>query len=390
MLKKMQISVIGVLFVCLLAACDYTSKLNDADSYYREGEYDKALAIYSSVIKRNGKEIRALKGFADIKLAQKDYKLAIEYYKKVVEVNPKLAIRELVSLLVYSDSTIRTAAMDAIASLGNGKKEAVTEILAQAVNATQYVKIDYLEAIRKIGAPASFAAADIMKYLDFDYPQVKQKALEVLSVMDVNKIKELKIFDKMLEMTGDQDPAVAEAAVNSIAAFKSGAAGTVPLLIKVYIKADEKLAAAVKKALVQIGPASKDTIPQLVELTAPSNHKIVRIAAIDALAAMGPNANTASVDLIPLLADPDNDVKVAAVAALSKIGKPSQDSVSGFISLLKNKNSIVKLRAIAELGDMGKAAMPALSVLDQLKKDPDQNVRDLAKKVTDKILAAKI
>ena len=390
MFKKMSVAAVGVIFVCMLAACDYAGKLENAAGYYKEGEYDKAAAIYSAIIKKNPKEIKALKGLADIKLAQKDYTAAINLYKQVVEINPSLAVKDLVSLLMYSDSTIRSQAVAALSSLSNGTTEAVNEILSQTANANQYVKVDFLEAVKKIGAPASFAAKDVIGYLDFDYPQVRQKALEVLSVMNAGNVKEAGGFAKMTERINDADPAVAETAVNSIAAFKSGAADMVPSLVKVFANPDDKLVAAAKAALAAVGPASGQATPELIELTAPSKNKSVRMASLDALAAMGPSANTTPPDLIPLMADPDNDVRVAAVSALSKIGKPSPEAVPAMIKLLKNKNSVIKLRAIAELGDMGKAAMPAIAALDQMKQDPDAAVRADAKKAAENILNAKI
>ena len=75
--------------------------------------------------------------------------------------------------------------------------------------------------------------------------------------------------------------------------------------------------------------------------------------------------------------------------ALSKIGRPSNESVENMSKLLKHKDPIIKLRAIAELSEMGKAAASAVPLIEQLKKDPNKEIRDDARRAVEKISKAK-
>ncbi len=160
--------------------------------------------------------------------------------------------------------------------------------------------------------------------------------------------------------------------------------------MSVIAKNNPVLTEASRKSLAEIGAASKKAVAGLVDLAGAKNPSEVRIAAINALAEMGSEANETIPDLIMILNDNDDDVHVAVVKALGKIGRASDSSVSDLVKLLKNKSDYVKMRAIAELSEMGKAASPAVSSLQQLARDSgDKEVRDEAKKAVEKISKAK-
>lgn len=371
-----------------ISSCSIESRLDKAYDYYREGEYEKAASIYRSVLKRKPDEKIALKGLADISIIQKDFSNAIMNYKKAVEADPSFAAKELVSMLTYNDSAVRDEAAQVIATLTNGSYEVVTQIISQIEAGNQYVKVDYLDALKKIGRPASFAIPEIAKYLDHEYNMVRKYALEALGAMDPVKVREAEVLPKMISLINDKDAIVAEAAFKSLGALKGEASIAIPNLIKELDSKKPDRNALIKSTLENIGPGRDEAIDGIIKLTNDKNPTIVRVAAIDSLTEIGLRAKKAVPDLIPLSIDSNNEIRVAAVCALGKIGRPDTESVPELIKLLQHPSSHVKLRAIVELSEMGKAASPAIRSLNSLRSDSNREVADAAKKASNKISQA--
>ncbi|MDR1195636.1 MAG: HEAT repeat domain-containing protein [Endomicrobium sp.] len=378
----------ALLSALFLFACIEKNTPERANTLFREGKYDESLAVYDAILKKNPSDISVLKSVADIKLIKKDFSGAIQGYKKVIEVNPAYGIREMVSMLSYSKN-VRDMASDVIKDIGNGKTEVINEILKRIAEGNNYVKIDHLNALTRIGRPASFSAATVAQYLDDDYFGIRKAALETLGTFNEANLKEAGVIDKMIARLHDDNLIVVEETVKSFGALKGGANETVPALIKMLTRKDE-IKDLVKKVIADIGPAAKSKVPELKALTDAKNPFEIRIAAIDALAAMGSQANDAVPVLIPLLQDKNHTIKTASANALTKIGKPSNESVPELINLLNHNDADVKLRAITELSDMGKTASSALTPLSRLAgKDSNKEVRSEAKKAYDQIYKAK-
>jgi HEAT repeat protein len=248
-----------------------------------------------------------------------------------------------------------------------------------------------MDALARIGRPASFTAGTISKYLDDEYFGIRKAALEVLGTFDAGNLKEAGALAKMVKCFNDDNAVVSETAVKSVGALKGGANEVLPAVIEMLAKPETKDLA--KQAIIDIGMAAKSTVPDLVVLTDSKKPEYIRVAAIDSLAALGNQANDAVDDLIPLLQDNNNVVKTAAANALTKIGRASNDSVPDLVKLLGNKDVNIKLRAIVELSDMGKAASTALATLDQIAKDSGKDsskeLREEAQRAYDKISKAK-
>lgn len=390
-MKYLKLSVFILPLFCFFILTGCTANTVDrADSYYREGAYDKAETIYISVLKKRPNEVMALKGMGDIKNIKQDYTAAIDYYKKSIEINPDLAKKELVSLLTYSSLTVRSQAATAISELSNGIESVLDEIVSQLQQSNQFSKIDYLEALRRIGPKASSFTGEIVKHLSSDNSTVRKTALETLSVMNIASIKEAEAIDLMVELMKDPDPVVAETAVKSIGALKSGAVEVISEVVKMLNNSNPILVEAAKKSLESIGPGNTDSIPGLIKLIDEKNPTVIRVRALDSLALIGPQANDIVFEIIPLIRDNNNEVRISAVYALSKIGRPSNDSVSDLTMLLQqHSDPVIKLRVIAELSEMGKASLPALPVLQQLRRSSNKEIRQEAAKAVEKINKAK-
>lgn len=78
------------------------------------------------------------------------------------------------------------------------------------------------------------------------------------------------------------------------------------------------------------------------------------------------------------LTDPDKDTRVAAVSAIAKIGPKAQPAVPLLIEALKDKEKVVRTGSIAALGKIGPAAAEAIPLLAELSQDSDWATRSLA------------
>ena len=311
----MRYSVISLLllplfFFSFLVACN-PNNIDTAYSYYREGEYDKASVVYLAILKKQPNEVLALKGMGDIKTMQKDYSGAIEYYKKAIEIKPELAKKELVSLLSYSSLTVRTQAAAAIAELSNGLNIVLEEIVLQAEGSNIYSKADYIEALRRIGAKASSTVPEILKYFSNENSTVRKAAVEALSVMNINAIKEADGLSFMVKLMSDADPVVAETAVKCIGSLKSGAAEIIADVVKMLNNGNSVLVEAAKKSLESIGPGNADSVSGLVNLIGNKNPIVVRVSALDSLAGVGAQANNIVHEIIPMIQDDNNEIRIA-------------------------------------------------------------------------------
>lgn len=387
MRANLKIATLVLSIAVFLSACLERNTLEKANNLYREGKYDEALTVYGAILKKKPDEITALKAVSDIKLIKKDFDGAIEGYKKLIETDPmRRGVGDMVSMLSYSKN-IRDKAADTIRDMGGGRTEVINEILAQISSGNNYVKIDYLSVLARIGNSASFAAGAVAGYLENEYFGVRKAALEALGTFDAGKLKEADAIRKIVKCLNDENISVAEQAVQTLGLLKSGANETVPDLIKMLAKHDMKDLA--KKALAEIGTGAKSTVPELIALTDDRKPAEIRIAAMDSLGAIGSAANDAVPVLIPFIYEKDTIIKTASANALTKIGKASNEAIPQLIKLLKHKDANVRLRAISELSDLGKAAGLALAPLSKLSKDINKEVREEAKKAFEKIEQAK-
>lgn len=71
-----------------------------ATLYFLTGEYRKSLADCAEVIKRNPYHFGALAGYGQIYLRLEDYELALEYFRRALEVNPNMDSVKLNILLL--------------------------------------------------------------------------------------------------------------------------------------------------------------------------------------------------------------------------------------------------------------------------------------------------
>ncbi len=154
-------------------------------------------------------------------------------------------------------------------------------------------------------------------------------------------------------------PGVALAMVLSVPALWATPADSAAKLKEQLKSPDEKVRIAAIDALAQLGPAAKEAV---AELTAQLDDKSprVRARAARALRALGPAAQSSAARLAELTTDPDARVRRMAVAALHTIG-PAEVAVPALAKELTDADPAVRIAALDGLADFGEASAGALA-----------------------------
>jgi HEAT repeat protein len=106
----------------------------------------------------------------------------------------------------------------------------------------------------------------------------------------------------------------------------------------------------------------------------PKNSVVKRVAAIESLRTMGPNAEMATGVLAIALTDADPNVRLAAVRALSSIGPKAKLALPQLLPLLKDPNEDVKIVTASLIEQLGLEARKAIPNLIEALDDPNKAV----------------
>lgn len=130
-------------------------------------------------------------------------------------------------------------------------------------------------------------------------------------------------------------------------------------------------------------PAADEAVKKLIG-DLHSDKAPVRVAAADALGAMGAKAAAALPDLVHALSDKDTWAALAASEALGTIGEPALPAVIQALET-DSRPEIARIRAGLALRRMGVVAKPALPALRKALQDKSQRLRELAAQCIEEI-----
>jgi HEAT repeat protein len=194
--------------------------------------------------------------------------------------------------------------------------------------------------------------------------------------------------------------------------FQHTGARAVPGLIEDLQSEDRQAQQLAAANLKDIGPPAQPAVPLLVELAtsdrrshlrseaaralpfidlSASRHVMmyylptlqepddeVRRDAVSVLGALGPVAKPAAPSLLMMLNDPDTIVRDRVVRALGSIGLPADRVVRGLTQALRDSEWTVRHAAVTQFAFSGYTGPDSLSVVQELTKDPNHAVAQLA------------
>jgi HEAT repeat protein len=190
-------------------------------------------------------------------------------------------------------------------------------------------------------------------------------------------------------LTTDKDGKIRAQAARALGEIAPTAKSSIPPLARLLEDREPQVRLAAVTTLA-ILLASEDT-PSEATPAVPSLTKLLddelcetRQAAADCLAIIGPEAKSAIPPLIGLLKDEHAMVRAAAASALGEIfalsakGSEVPAAVSGLAPLLEDKDSTVRRAAATALRHLGSEAKSSIPALTRLLGDNDRGVRAMA------------
>ncbi len=247
-----------------------------------------------------------------------------------------------------------------------------------------------VQALTKLGDQIAPVLPEIEKaVLDKD-PEVRRAAVKTLTAYGADAKSGL------IVALGDAEADIRQQATEALGALGVEAEKAIPNLVERLDDADVKVAAAARRALVQLGDASRpalsrvvvtgeamardnalramveigeSSIPDLIS-AAQAHEADVRRAVLESLIVMRPPPEVVLDIYRERLADPDSSVRDVAARAVQGLGEKAAAAADDLIPLLGDKDNAGP--AAWALRDIGPKAVPALS--KALTHD-DKNVR---------------
>jgi HEAT repeat protein len=391
MLKKIKIFTL----LCCFAVCGVAlssckdPKFAKAEKFYKETEYDKAIAVYDEILRENnsGRNAEVYKLIGDVYFTKGDYNRAFENYKKSVEIDPQFAAQTLVSFISYGDQGLRHHAADTISNLSNNR-DAIIEMFTNDIEqVSQYDKLDRLEALIRMRERAAFAAPKIIPLLNDANWGVRRKAVETITAMGPETMR-YDTLNAIIGRLGDENDFVREEAARRLSEWGPHAEPAVPALISLLADNSEMVRNAADDAVNSIGKARREQVPELIQLLNDRPDHIVN-KTLEVLERMGPDANGAVAAIIPLLKSNNRDISVLASHALMMIGRASEDTIPSIISLATDADENVRARVAYELGDVENYSDEVMNALLKMKNDKSPQVKASAETAIKKLESKK-
>jgi len=272
-----------------------------------------------------------------------------------------VAIPALIEALKSSQASIRRNAAFMLGEMGQDARIAIKQI-AEALrrDPDSEVRRNAAFALGEIGAESIPVLMDCLNDAD---ARVRRNVTAALVRIGTPAVPEL------IAALGSSSPIIRRNAAGMLGRIGPQAHQAIPHLEQALSDSDRAFCWTVKEALRSIKnvPAEEPAvaIPQKSPASSVPAASVPVSSALDIATSNIPG-------LVQRLHDPHSAVRREAAFALARIGAPA---LPALIKALQSEQVIVRRNAAFSLGEMGATAAPAVPVLEQLLKDPRQNVR---------------
>jgi HEAT repeat protein len=246
---------------------------------------------------------------------------------------------------------VRQMAAEALSHFGPAAAPAVPLLIDALKDRERRLRQDALNALGKIGAGAAAAVPALVEILRDKDQEDRAQALLTLLMIGPAARASLPAIREMFTAKDKKFRTLAAATAWRVGNDTKGR----ELLLEALRGKDATMRESAVALLGEVGPAAKDTIPQLRTL----------------------------------LRDPDSLIRFYAAHSLWRIAK-DEAAIPILIDLLQDKNTRVRRWSATELGDIGPAAKKAVSALEQAcRDDDDEYVQRFAAEALQKIVPDK-
>lgn len=171
------------------------------------------------------------------------------------------------------------------------------------------------------------------------------------------------------------------ATMYTLSSFGDAALAAIPEYIHHLDHPEFNLQVIACRALAVLGPAARDAVPKLVELTKDGNILSTRTHAAMCLGAIGPVEGFSLTDLIDLftamIEEPNAISQERGLIALGRLGRRAENTRSFVEELLENEDFSQRPEAARTLWQITGDNLPTLEILKELIDDPTYDMRVL-------------
>jgi HEAT repeat protein len=270
-----------------------------------------------------------------------------------------------------NDPRVRIGAARALGILGALAKNEAVPVLAGAIKEDSDPSVRYAAAVAlgkidpasNVGVEMKASALNALKDLKTSYSG-RLEAVDVLGRLLPRKAA----VPALVEALTSMDYSLRNAATTALR--KIGAAAVEPLLEELKPDRRSEFRLATVQALGNLGPQAKAAVPKLLRALEEENPSF-NAAVITALTQIGISQPAAVPALLSALNTPEVSTRETLVNALARVGEPAVEELRG---ALKSKQGLVRAGAAKALGRIGRPAQRVLSDLTQAMQDRDQSV----------------
>lgn len=235
------------------------------------------------------------------------------------------------------DEAVQCAAAEALCHIDSGSKSVIS-VLAAAVRKDGELRGSAAFALAEIGPPAEKKAiSPLVNALDAKDPRVRRQVVRAIGRIGVTKEKsKAKVVERLRALADDEDRSVRVAVALALIQFGVTDDSAIEILAQTVVRTGTAVLTRQEaaEALGSLGSVASAAVPELVvvveevfeetpglpyEAEAKLQHRDMRIAAANALGAMGAAAGEAASGLKRARSGADPDLGNAIDDALSKI-----------------------------------------------------------------------
>ncbi|TWU13925.1 putative lyase [Symmachiella macrocystis] len=286
--------------------------------------------------------------------------VAIQLAACSVSYAEEASISDLLRDLKSPEPSVRAAAAIELGQRPNVPPEVVLPLAAVLRDKDRTVVEEALIAIQRIGPEARAAVPTLISLLNKEDPALNHETLHALAAIGPAAAKAKPGIQKFLDSPNKRLKIVA-----SIALWRINPEDTEPLqailpdAIAALGSGDEHLSRQAVRLLSTMGPVAVAELVKAVEAGDPA----VCWRASDALANIGPDAQSGVPALAKLAAAEDERACWHAIRAIGEIGVASPVAVESLTTALTNESPMVRAHAATALGKLApdsNSAVPAL------------------------------
>lgn len=287
---------------------------------------------------------------------------------------------ELVARLGDGADAVRKAAADALGRLKVTDTASVDAVIARLHDGSATVRAAAARALGRIGPPARRAVATLAERTRDAHAAVRIWARQAVTALDPGHVESLKPVIDLLSNPKLQG-AIRAQAEEVLRVWTTGKETELaPALKEVLVESvpgrEDELRWLALQITRVVGGDLKPIVPDLIEAARDEAHPI-RLAAIEAIGALGEHASAAGETVKGALGDADETIRAAAARTYGAVASGAE-SAKLLANKLLDKSAPVRAAALDGLHRLGDAAKAALPDARAALKDASEAVRAAA------------